>query len=176
MNSESNNTQYTVDTLVPVSKNFLKKTLIKHEATKKANKELIELCKKSLAKKNFEGGSNELNKEIIEKNKILEKELYEKNKKIEILKFLNKRNIQQNNMKENKIKNNMNYNKTILEENILEENIIKDIKYIEAEKQYNFIKKILLEPIKIKKDVLMIYKDINDINSLNIDIYNILSK
>lgn len=171
MNSESNNTQYTVDTLVPVSKNFLKKTLIKHEATKKANKELIELCMKSLAKRKFEGGTNEINKEIIEKNKILERELYEKNKKIEILKFLNdknKNNINKSN--KNIIKNNINFDREILENNIL-----KDEKYIEAEKKYNFIKKILLEPIKLKKDILDIYKDIND-NTVNIDIYNILSK
>lgn len=163
MNSESNNTQYTIDTLVPVSKNFLKKTLIRHEATKKANKELIELCKKSLAKNT--NRENKENQEILEKNKILEKELYEKNKKIEILNFLNKKKINNNTMNNDTIKNNI----------ILDENIKRDEKYIKAEKQYNFIKKTLLESIRLKKEILKIYKDVDD-NSLNIDIYNIISK
>jgi hypothetical protein len=44
-------TQNTNDTLIPVSKNFLKKTLIKNEAIKKANKELLDLYNIAVNKK-----------------------------------------------------------------------------------------------------------------------------
>jgi hypothetical protein len=47
----NSNTQCTNDTLIPVSKNFFKKTLVKNEAIKRANKELLDLYNIAINKK-----------------------------------------------------------------------------------------------------------------------------
>lgn len=165
MISESDNTQYTVDTLIPISKNFLKKTLIKNDATKKANKELLNICKQALAKQaeKFKIQAEKLKIMDMNKHRELKDELYEKTQKINLLKMLNEKK------KENKI----NFeNKVKIEKKI---KLNSNAEYIDLEKQHNVIKKIIYEPINKKKELLMLYKDIPNENiNLNIDIYNIM--
>lgn len=165
MISESDNTQYTIDTLVPVSKNFLKKTIIKNEATKKANKELINICKQALAKQaeKIKAVEKEKQKNIEEYNRKLKEELYEKTQKINLLKAINEN--------KKKYKEKQEEKKKLQQEN-LNNKIKQNADFIEMENQYEFIKKILLNPLNNKKELLKIYKDIPD---SNIDIYNIMT-
>jgi hypothetical protein len=152
--------------MVPVSKNFLKKTLIKNEAAKKANKELLNICKQALAKQAEKFKIIDINrqKEIDEYNKNLKDELYEKTQKINLLKMLNEK-------KKHDIE------KKIKLENIkkmhINEKLNSNVKYIELQNQHEIIKKIIYEPINKKKELLSLYRDIPDEN-LNIDIYNIM--
>jgi hypothetical protein len=161
MISESDNTQYTIDTLVPVSKNFLKKTLIKNEATKKANRELLNICRQALVKQaeKFKAIDKDKQKNIEEYNKKLKEELYEKTQKIKLLKIFN----------ENK---KINAEKQKIQQIQIDEKINSNNDFIELKKQHEFIKKILLNPLDNKKEVLSVYKNIPD---SNIDIFNIMA-
>lgn len=149
MLSESNNTQNTVDTLIPVSKNFLKKTLVKNEATQKANRELLHICKQALAKQAEKSIDIKKQKQMIEYNKKLKDELYKKTQKIKMLELTKE--------KQNKVE--------------IKAEDIKNTEFENLIKNYNIIKKILLNPINNKKELLSLYKNIPD---SNIDIYNIM--
>jgi hypothetical protein len=50
LSHDTHDTQYTIDTIIPISKNYLKKTLIKSEAANRANQEMIKLYKDAFLK------------------------------------------------------------------------------------------------------------------------------
>jgi hypothetical protein len=161
----SNNTQYTVDTMIPVSKNFLKKTLIKNDATKKASNEMIELYKKALNKK----------PKVIEHIKYIKKEpsmteQYHIFEKIKLTKQLELQKIKER------------------EERILQKQKEEELKkmiilqqseeYKKYEKEGELIRKCFIEPVKKKKETIRMYKNILDVDpdneQIKISAYNLL--
>jgi hypothetical protein len=160
--NKSDMTQYTNDTLIPISKKFLTKTLIKNEAIKKANKELLDLYNIAINKK----------PEIveIEKVKYIKKEptlsekynIYEKinaeinakaektKKKEERLDFVKYKELQNNEI------------------------------YKEYKKDYDLLNKIYFSNIRKKKKILRHYAKAIDMNknkdddNLKIQIYDII--
>jgi hypothetical protein len=163
----NSNVQYTNDTLIPVSKNFLKKTLIKNEAIKRANKELLDLYNIAINKK----------PEIIEieKVKFIKKEptlseKYEIFEKINAEREIkNKKNIEH----AEKIKK----RKEKIELEKFQE-IQNCEKYQEYKNDYDLLNRIYFDSLRKKKKILKHYanamdKDPNNDN-LKIQVYDMI--
>lgn len=156
----NSNAQYTNDTLVPVSKNFLKKTLIKNEAIKRANKELLDLYNIAINKK----------PEVIE----IEKVKYVKkeptlSERYEIFSKINAKNeIMKQKNKERK--------EQIEKEKYHE--LQNCEKYQEYKKDHELFSSVFLDSIKKKKKILKHYADVMNTdmnnNDLNIQVYDII--
>jgi len=149
MESESNGTGtvYTIDTIVPISKNFLKKQMIEKETMKKVNDELIGMCKMAAEKNKLVRHKliAELNEKKREIGKIKEEE--EKLKREEKMREI----IQRGDMEQ--LKNSKIYN--------------------EAQKNYDLLKVAYFDEMNNKKEILKIYNDI-ETDAVNIDIYDII--
>jgi hypothetical protein len=167
--SQSNsNAQYTNDTLVPVSKNFLKKTLIKNEAIKRANKELLDLYNIAINKK----------PEVIEieKVKYIKKEptLSERYEIFEKINAEKEKKNQKNKEHEKKKKE----RKEQIE--IEKFNELQHCeKYQEYKKEHELFSNIFLDSIKKKKKILKHYANAMDAdkdnnNDLKIQVYDLI--
>ncbi len=164
--SNSNNTQYTHDTMVPVSKNFLKKTLIKNEAQQKARDEIIELYQKALEKKNTQKKQIEYVKKepsLTEQYKIFERIKFEKDIEREIIKTKNEKKLEIiKKIEDEKIKSLQNFEE-----------------YKNYEKECNLWDKIYIKMMNNKKIKALMYKDIIEFDQtnkdINIDIYNFIT-
>jgi hypothetical protein len=142
------NSQYTNDTIIPISKNFLKKTLIKNEAEKKAYKELLDLYKVALEKKPPV--------EVIEK--VIEKVQYVKVNPTKAEKYNIYENIKQKNeMKKIEMEKNKKKREELLNINYARE-LEKEENYQNIVKEHDLLKKIYFDPINKKKKILEKYK------------------
>jgi hypothetical protein len=143
--TSDSNIQYTNDTVIPVSKNFLKKTLVKNEAIKRANKELLDLYNIAINKKP--------EVKIEEKEKIKYVEIKKKptlSEQYNIYKKINKEKIKEEN-KNKKYKEIFKKKKEQLElqkYNNLKINLENNIIYQKYKKEADLLDKIFYEPKK----------------------------
>lgn len=163
----NSNAQYTNDTLVPVSKNFLKKTLIKNEAIKRANKELLDLYNIAINKK----------PEVIE----IEKVKYVKkeptlSERYEIFSKINAEKEKKNQKNKEREKKNRERKEQIEKEKFHE--LQNCEKYQEYKKDHELFSSVFLDSIKKKKKILKHYADVMNTdmnnNDLNIQVYDII--
>lgn len=152
--SSNGDTQYTNDTLVQVSKNFLKKTLIKNEAIKRANKELLDLYNVATEKKPEEIIT------YIQKDPTL-------SEKYKIFKEINDREELKKIIREKKRKEHEEKIKNLAKKKEIEESqMLRDCEaYKKCEKDYDLFKKIYLNPMQKKRKILSHYADIMDKNN-----------